>query len=183
MHKLSHLVRGEWVEHSHPAHFQIVSKQGAAPRIVGGIPSGDSAPFERLVRCLGRPCFLLYVLHTPRGEAEPGRYQSPPLSSEELEEFLARFRSYLTSDARFDLWAHSPSDKATVVWDRHNQLFAYGHVERLAEELRSLGFTEGPVGMDFEHQHHYRPEFDADAAAVIEAFDWSYSPLKPGDVQ
>jgi hypothetical protein len=46
-----------------------------------------------------------------------------------------------------------------------------------------LGFHEGSPGVLFEHMHHYRQEFDSEAAAVLEAFAWSYSPLHPEDEQ
>lgn len=129
------------------------------------------------------PYYLLYLLHTPRGEAEPGRYQSPPLSLDELKGFLARFAAFFRADARFDLWAHSPQDDATVVWDRHNLLFGYGPVNRFAEALLSLGFTHGVPQVPVPHEHHYRSEFDHLARDVVAAFDWSVSALSPEDEQ
>lgn len=183
MHKLSHQVAGEWVLHSYPPNFSLVSKDNANPKIVAGVPGGDPTQFARLVECLEPPYFLLYVLHTPRGEAEAGRYQSPPVSVEQFRDFVKKFGSYLSADARFDIWAHSSAEQATVVWDRHNQLFAYGPMEKFLSALRAYGFSEGMVDVSFPHQHHYRQEFDEQAAAVLDAFEWSYSPLKTEDEQ
>ena len=183
MNKLSHQIAEEWVPHSYEPVFSIVVEGNAAPKIVGSIPSGDVLTFERLATCMQPPYFLLYVLHTPRGEATPGRYQSPPVSIEQLRGFLKDFGSFLASDARFDIWAHSAVDRATVVWDRHNQLFAYGLIEKFSSELRSIGFLNGVVDISFPHQHHYRQEFDEQATAVLNAFDWSYSPLRAEDEQ
>lgn len=70
-----------------------------------------------------------------------------------------------------------------MVWDRHDRLFAYGPVERYASKLQELGFHAGTITPLGPHMHHYRQEFDADAAGVLEALDWSYSPLKPEDEQ
>jgi len=182
MHKLSHLVAGNWVPHSHGALY-LVAPAGEGERIVAGVPGGDPTPFTQLVSGLEPPYFLLYVLHTPRGEGEAGRYQSPPVTLPQFQDFMRRFGGYLSSDARFDLWAHSPAEQATVVWDRHNQLFAYGPLARYAAALDVLGFAPGDASISFAHQHHFRPEFDADASALLASFDWVHSALQPEDEQ
>jgi hypothetical protein len=181
--KLSSQENGVWVAHSHPASFKLEITANGSARVVAGVPAGDASTFQRLVQSLEAPCMLLYVLHTPRGEGEPGRYQSPPLTMVELESFLDRHAAFLAGDARFDLWIHSPSENATLVWDRHNLIYAYGPTGRFVATLEALGFHEGSPGVLFEHLHHYRQEFDSEAAAVLETFAWSYSTLKPGDEQ
>lgn len=183
MHKLSHQLAGEWVPHSYPKNFSLISKDNASPKIVAGVPGGDSSVFLRMVACLEPPYFLLYVLHTPRGEAKAGRYQSPAVSAEQLRQFVEAFGSYLCSDSRFDIWAHSSAELATVVWDRHNQLFAYGPMQNFLTVLGDDGYSEGVVDVSFPHQHHYRQEFDVQAAAVLDAFEWTYSPLRTEDEQ
>jgi hypothetical protein len=137
MYRLGHFVNGEWTAHSHLPVFDV------GERVVAGAPGGDPIVFQRLVECLEPPYYLLYVLHTPRGEALPGRYQSPPLPLAQVKEFLARFAPFLSADARYDLWAHSPGSNATVVWDRHNQVFGYGPLDRYDATLRSMGFSPG----------------------------------------
>jgi len=129
------------------------------------------------------PFYLLYVLHTPRGEGAAGRYQSPAIEASDLRQFLARHARYLSADARFDLWAHSPAEGATVIWDRHDQLFAYGPLSRYEHVLKSLGFAPGKVEVPSPHQHFYRAELDGDAAGVLEAFSWFHSPLREEDEQ
>jgi hypothetical protein len=182
MYKLSHFDGDQWKEHSHPPLYEI-EPCGDAERIRAGVPSGESEPFERLVRAMEPPYLLLYVLHTPRGEAEPGRYQSGAITSEEFRSFMARFASYLSGDARFDIWAYSPEDAATVVWDRHNQLFAYGPLDRFTGELQSLGFSRGVSTVPDPHQHHYRPELDLQAAELLASLEWRCSPLREEDEQ
>ena len=142
--------------------------------------------FRDLASRLAAPFFLLYVLHTPRGEGAAGRYQSPPLESQQVDDFLATFSAYLAGDARHDTWVHSASDDRTLIWDRHDLIFAEG--EPLAETvaaLEAMGFASGDVPKPGAgpHIHYYRPEFDADAAAVLARFDWTRSDLQPEDEQ
>jgi len=181
--KLAVLSDGEWQEHSHGAFFSIETTSGGAMRLVTGALSGSDEPFRCLTDVLKPPFFALYILHTSRGEGDEGRYQSPEISKDELHGFLDRFSEYLSGDARFDLWVYSPDDKSTVVWDRHNYLYAYGPMEKFSSTLSAHGFTEGAVGQLGEHMHHYREEFDADARAMLGWFDWILTPLKPGDEQ
>jgi hypothetical protein len=112
-----------------------------------------------------------------------GRYESPELSATDFRAFMTRFGEYFSADARFDIWAHSPAENATVVWDRHDQAFAYGPIDRFANELRALGFSEGGCEVPVPHQHHYRAEYDAVAKELLSSMEWSHSPLRPEDEQ
>ena len=183
MYKLSVQVGNDWVEHSHNPVFKTQGADNEARRLVAGVPKGDSSVFRALVNQLTPPYFFLYVLHTSRGEGEPGRYQSPALERDEFNAFLDLYSSFWSGDGRHDVWAHSPSENATVVWDRHNLIFAYGPLDRFASALRSMGFEEGNPNSSFPHQHHYRQEFDDDATAILSAINWSRSPLCPSDEQ
>jgi hypothetical protein len=182
MHKLSRKSDDAWVPHSYPPVFAVETTAGTE-RLVAGVPGGDHTVFRTLVASLEPPLFVLYLLHTPRGEGVPGRYQSPPLSLSEFQAFLERYSLFLLADARHDIWAHSSADDATVVWDRHNLIYAYGPIERFTSVLRGLGFSHGTPNAAFPHQHHYRAEFDVDAASLLSAFEWSHSPLHPEDEQ
>ena len=152
-------------------------------RIVAGSPGGDLELFRALVHAMTPPWALLYLLHTPRGEGEPGRYASQPLEPEAVDAFLDRFGDFLRGDARHDIWAHSPADGATVVWDRHNLIYAYGLLDAFEAVLKARGFGPGLANAAFAHIHYYRDEFDADATALLSAQDWHWSPLRPGDEQ
>lgn len=137
----------------------------------------------KLIECLTPPFFVLYVLHTPRGEGDPGRYQSPQLELGDLRAFISRFASFFAGDARFDLWVHSPSAKGTIVWDRHNLIYGYGPVGCFGRALGSIGFSEGKPSVPGPHMHHYRKELDPDGTAILSAFLWQHSPLRPEDEQ
>jgi hypothetical protein len=177
------MVEDQWVEHSYPPVFRMPAAGAKSQKIVAAVPASDPQIFLRLASCLKEPLFLLYVLHTCRGEAELGRYQSPKLSFQDVAGFINEFKQFLSADSRFDLWVYSPEQEATVVWDRHNLIHAYGPLDRYASELNALGFTPGDPAMPGPHTHHYRPELDALAKQLIARFSWAYSPLRPEDEQ
>lgn len=182
MYKLGHQVADQWVEHCYTAQFQRPG-EGELQRLVIGVPKEDPDIFMQLVSQLTPPYFILYVLHTPRGEGNPGRYQSPEISQEQLQDFVSTYSEFLSGDARFDIWAHSQEDNATVVWDRHNCIYAYGPLEQYEKKLLSLGFTPGSVSIPSRHEHNYRAELDGLASQLLAHFDWIYSPLRPEDEQ
>jgi len=182
LHRLGRDVGGKDVPLSHPAVFEV-QRTGPKPRIFGAVPGSDPAILGALAACLSPPFHLLYVLHTARGEGERGRYQSPELSQSQVDAFLAKFAPLLTQDGRFDLWLYSPSQRATIVWDRHDQLYAYGPIDCFEATLLALGFSTGRPDISMPHFHHYRPEVDSYARALLEEFEWAYSPLRPEDEQ
>ena len=181
--KVSGLELGGETKFSQPAVFQVAALSNGDGRLVAGVPSGDPQVLSALVACLEAPFFVLYVLHTSRGEGKPGRYQSPEVSGEDLGKFISTYSELLQSDARFDLWVYSPSSKGTVVWDRHNLLYAYGPIESYEAALLRAGFTLGTADANFPHVHHYRAECDVAAQSLLGYFDWVYSPLQPQDEQ
>jgi len=142
--------------------------------------------FRTLAGLLAGPLLLLYVLHTSRGEGTVGRYQSPPLSNQQLDDFLADFTPYLAGDARHDTWVHSGGDGRTLIWDRHDLIYAEGDpLEDVVAILEGLAFKPGtvPRAGAGAHIHYYRPEFDSDAAAMLARFDWRRTDLRPEDEQ
>lgn len=183
MYRLGHMVEGRELEHSHPRVLLMPSPEAPYQRILASVPGSDPDVLLRLVSRLEAPLVLLYVLHTSLGEAEPGRYQSPELSFQEVEGFFAEFRPFLSADARFDLWIYAPRQRATLVWDRHNLLYAYGPLECFAVELQSLGFEPGEPEVPAPHAHHYHAALDPLARQLIERFDWRFSPLRLEDEQ
>ena len=110
MFKLGHYTDGDWVEHSHPPIYAINAIDGPSSSILTTAPGSDPTVFERLATCMAPPYYLLYVLHTPRGEEEAGRYQSPAISEAEFASFIQKFEQFLKNDGRFDIWLHSQID-------------------------------------------------------------------------
>ena len=166
----------------HPRTY-AVERSGESSRIVAGCPGGDAQVFHRLASILVEPYLLLYVLHTARGDQDQGRYESERLRAPEFIAFIAKFGRYLGGDARFDLWAHAPEEDATIVWDRHDLIHAYGPLERFTLELELLGYVPGQVEVPVSHIHYYRAEFDADAEELLASRAWSWTPLLPEDEQ
>lgn len=172
------------VEQSPPAVFERRAMSNRLPRIVACVADGRSSLLRLLAAALPAPFFVLYVLHTPRGEGLPGRYQSRELSREDLESFLRKYERFFSDDGRHDLWVYSPSSDQTLVWDRHNTLFAEGEpLDDIVTVLLSQGYHEGIFPTLGDHRHNYRPEYDSDAASLIEDFDWHRTPLREEDVQ
>ncbi|MDE1895777.1 MAG: hypothetical protein KGH91_01750 [Rhodospirillales bacterium] len=183
MFKLGHFVDGVWSQYSHPAIFSVERNQTNESKLLATAPRSDPAIFRALVNGLNPHLFLLYVLHTPRGEGKAGRYQSNSIDHADFANFLSCFEDFFQSDSRFDLWAHSPADRATIVWDRHDLIHVYGIVEHAVTALRGLGFQQGCPIINFVHQHYYHHENDERAAQLLTAFDWNWSPLRSEDEQ
>lgn len=136
---------------------------------------------QALLECLDGPFYVLYVLVVPGGEDVRGRYQSPLVDRQQLAALLVRFREYLRGDGRFHLWFHDPAANATIVWDRHNVIYAYGPLAEYERRLSALGFQRGLIEIPAPHAHHYRRELDPDARAMLTHFDWRRSDLQPSD--
>lgn len=183
MFKLGHCVDGVWTAYSHPALFVPIRMETGATKLISTVPGSDPIVLMELVNRLHAPLMLLYVLHTPRGEGKAGRYQSGEIDYSAFRQFMSRFGDFLKSDARFDLWVHSPADRATIIWDRHDLLYIYGITDPAIAALRSLGFEPGRPTINFEHQHHYHEKNDEHARALLSAIEWQWSPLRPQDEQ
>jgi hypothetical protein len=73
-----------------------------------------------------------------------------------------------------------------LVWDRHDLIHAEGEpLEDMVMALEAMAFEQGIVlhAGAGPHLHHYRPEFDADAAEILVHFDWTRIDLRPEDEQ
>ncbi|MDX9755072.1 MAG: hypothetical protein RBU29_13995 [bacterium] len=183
MYKVGHYNGVEWAEISNPPIYTYTHFSEDLSRIECTVPQGGAAIVEQLIQYMASPYFLLYVLHSPQGEAQPGRYQSPQLDFDEIHRFMTRFDSFLATDARFDLWIHSPAQNATLVWDRHNILYLYGPLDGIEAKLKQCGYTEGELEIPSPHAHNYWPEWKQDAKEILNWFEWYHTPLHPDDEQ
>ncbi|MBS2024922.1 MAG: hypothetical protein JST92_21195, partial [Deltaproteobacteria bacterium] len=104
-----------------------------------------------------------------------------PLERALTHTLLERYRGFLEGDARHSIWLHSPAEESTLVYDRHDLIFAYGPLDRFADALRSRSFSEREVRVPTPHSHHYHPQFDASERAILEHLEWRRSPLQPSD--
>jgi hypothetical protein len=153
-------------------------------RVRIALDDGHEGFIRAVVTGLTGPFQLLYVLHTSRTDAELGRYESPELNAEAVQVFLDRFGGFLSEDGRHDLWVRSHGDDATIVWDRHNLIFAYGPLDLFESALLQRGARpDAPPSIPDPHVHHYHAERDGEERAVLQALDWRVKPLRESDVQ
>ena len=143
--------------------------------------SGGTALLRELTLALAAPFLMLYVLVVPRGQSEPGRYQSEALSGAELDALFERFGEFWDSDGRHNVWVRS-SDDGMLVYDRHNLIHAYGPLLLFESRLEKLGYTSTPaLTLDFPHQHSYHQEFDDLERKLTTQFARGRSELRDGD--
>jgi hypothetical protein len=140
---------------------------------------------KSLLEKMPEPMWLLYVLVVPRGEGDPGRYQSrEPLSREQVLAFLDRFKNYLESDGRYNLWLKAEVGPDLLVSDRHDLVYAYGEMDEWAKVLTRLGWEEvdsKSLTLPDPHSHHYHEVFDDDAQQLLLSREWDYSKLRELD--
>ncbi|HSI72403.1 MAG TPA: hypothetical protein VK934_04440 [Fimbriimonas sp.] len=128
------------------------------------------------------PVSLLYVLLLSRKDENAlGRYQSPYIDVAEALHFLQRFREFLMSDARHELWIHSP-ESLDVVYDRHERIWIYGDIDSIVGWVEGAGIPKEPLEpIPVPHSHHYHAEFDDDEDKVLGYWEWQRTPLRDAD--
>jgi hypothetical protein len=182
LYKLGALSENEDTEYHYEDRFTIEQTTGP-DRLCIGAAKRHSDLLLGLVEPLKSPFYLLYLLHTPRRPHRAARYQSSALEWTEVVSSLRRFQSFLEQDARHDLWLHAVGDQATLVWDRHNLIYAYGPLPQFETILKQHGFVQGFISVPVPHAHHYHTIFDADEDQLLNFFDWRARPLQPEDEQ
>jgi hypothetical protein len=180
--KLESLKDGQWRSHTYSDSYAREQTTGPE-RLVIGCSGGHAALVGALAAELRPPYKILYVLHTPRGGSDPARYESPPLDGPDVEALLREFGVFWSEDARHDVWLHSGSDAATVVWDRHDIIYAYGPLVKFERVLGANGIQRGtPALPPSPHAHHYHAEWDQAERALV-GRGWLMTPLRSGDEQ
>jgi hypothetical protein len=175
------LTNGDDVEHQYDDVYEWERTTGPS-RLVVAPRTSHIDLLQALGACWRGPYWVLYVLSVPREEAAAGRYQIPePIGSQELGTFLTRYRAFFEGDARHALWIASAAGEGTLVYDRHNVLYAYGPLEQFEDVLTARGITRGSTVFPIPHSHHYHPEFDLAEARLLSEYEWIHSPLRPDD--
>jgi hypothetical protein len=181
--KFESLVEGEWQRHQYNDTFAREPTSRMTRLRVG--PRGRHASLLLgLAAEITSPYKVLYVLHTPRGGSAAGRYESPALEGPQVGHFFRRFAEFFAGDARHDIWLHSGPDDATLVWDRHDLLYAYGPLDQFVAALERRGLRAGEVPViPSPHSHRYHSEWDAAERELVAKLEWTMTPLRPGDEQ
>lgn len=150
-------------------------------RVVAAVSEDQIETALDLAACASEPFLLLWVLDTPRGGSQRGRYQSPPVPLEEMRRVLRQYRNLFEQDGRSDLWIHSREPLATIVLDRHDLLYLYGPPDAFISLLRSKGFENAQAKIPAPHAHEYHAAFDDLERAFALEYDWDVSDLRPED--
>lgn len=180
--KLSTLVDSEWISNRYERVFWP-ERTTTGQRVVAAVSEDQTEVALRLMTAIDAPFLLLWVLHTPRGGSRPGRYQSPPLNADELEDVLRRYADLFEQDGRSDLWIHSRTPAVTIALDRHDLLYAYGPQDAFIDMLHAMHFSEGHASIPSPHAHEYHPDFDELERALARELEWTISELRPEDEQ
>ena len=178
--KFCALVDGEATPYRHPDVWDRESVEGTA-RLVIGAASEQIDLLIELSRCLPEPLDLLYVLVSPRGDHEPGRYEAPQsLGRNEVEAFLRRFRAAFEQDGRHHVWIQTTSDAGEdglLVYDENNLIYAYGPLDAFEAILRRRGLRHGTVQLPVPHRVRFHGHFDRDEDAIVAEWAWKRFPL------
>lgn len=120
---------------------------------------------------------LVYLLVTPPDGYDFGRYEADLLSIEEVLEFLLEFGEFLGRDARHHVWIHALDGGGTIIWDEHDWVYLYGHLESVEALLAQQGFTEGKPEIPFPHLHNEDPELNSEMERLLAALPWVKTPV------
>jgi hypothetical protein len=160
-----------------------VEKTSGPRRLVIAPSANHVSILIDLLQVMSEPFGILYVLVVPRGGSDAGRYQiANPVSREQAEEFLNRFKEYFENDGRHDIWIASVSDSGQLVYDRHNVIYAYGPLLEFENVLLGRGLANAEfVRFPSPHTHNYHAAFDQDERDVLHFWHWKRSPLRESD--
>lgn len=134
-----------------------------------------------LATFIGPELFLLYVLIVSRGQAECGRYESPPLGLVDVRIFIEEFGDMLTNDARHEFWIGSTNDRGMLVYDDHGIIYAYGPLGDFERSLVARGLSAGSFQIPAPHSHHFHREYDEVVDRLLARWEWRRTELQPGD--
>lgn len=171
-----------WLAHDYGDVYAKETTNDGTQQIRIAVSHAGSHVLRRLSQALNPPFYLLYVLVVYRGGGAVGRYQSDELSREQLDQLFSRYEEFWDSDGRHSVWLRSQRDDATLVYDGHNLIYAYGPLERYGLILESLGYSETEeVTLSFEHEHRYHAQFDEFERELTTRLADRKSELRPGD--
>ncbi len=181
--KFASRISGElWLAHDYGKVYAIEKTTDGTKRLRIAVSYDGSRILRTLSQSLKEPFFLLYVLVVFRGGGKQGGYQSEELSQDALDALFARYSEFWDSDGRHSVWLRSEADRATLVYDRHNLIYAYGPLEQFEMILEALEYARTPeVSLSFEHQHCYYAEFDAFDQELTTKFAGARSELHSRD--
>jgi hypothetical protein len=155
---------------------------GGAERLILAPARGHIKLLSRLLECLPEPFRVLYVLVVPRGAGiSAARYEAPgEFSRQEVKDCLAEFSDFFERDGRHHLWLANP-EVGTIVYDRHNLIYAYGPLNCFTEIASRHGLRVGRPEVPSPHWHAYHAAFDDTQRDLLNRYTWVQKPLRASD--
>lgn len=179
--KFSIRVGNEWVPHRYPKVY-VQEKTTGPDRLKIAASEGGSRVLLELASVLHEPFGVLYVLLVPRGGSPGGRYQSPRMNRAEVSALFDQFGRFWDEDGRHHVWLYSEPEQATLVYDQHNVVFAYGPLGDFRRVLKTLGYSDASeLSFPSPHVHQYHQGGDAAERALVALPGWRQFPLAPDD--
>jgi hypothetical protein len=180
-HKFSDQILPNSTPYTYPNIWSIETTTGPDRLVIA--PSSDQVGLMiELANTLPEPFGILYVLLVSRCDNTEGRYQAPyQCDREEMESFLKQFRDYFELDGRHHIWVTSLPASATLVYDNHNVIYAYGPLEEYKRILSRRGLRKDSVRFPVPHTHNYNAEFDDEEKRILGFWEWQRFPLMQED--
>lgn len=161
-------------------HHDDASEGGG--RLILAPTRGHVELLSGLLECLPEPLRVLYVLVVPRGaEFSAARYEAPQeFSRRDVQDLLTEFSDFFERDGRHHLWIANPG-VGTMVYDRHNLIYAYGPLDCFTQVALRHGLRIGRPEVPSPHWHAYHAEFDDTQRDLLSRFAWVQKPLRHSD--
>ena len=103
------------------------------------------------------------------------------LGAAEAKQLLQRYAGFFEHDRRSHIWIHARNPEATMVFDRHGLVYAYGLLDAFRRVFESAGLREGVEAIPTPHAHHYHSAYDEAESALAAEYAWTVSELRPVD--
>ena len=156
-------------------HVYTRERQRNVDRIAAAPRSGHIDLIARLVAAVPGPFRFVYCLLDGSDELPGGYYTVVrDLGGDEVCALLTDFREFFEVDGRHSLWITSPREKATLIFDEHNLVYAYGPLDTFEEVLKGVGLQPGEVEVPFPHSHHRHERLESELQRLMTRETWSF---------
>lgn len=138
-----------------------------------------------IVRGFKTPLKIVYMLFRPGNDLSVrGRYQTrDPFRFEDVEVFCNKFKEYLETDGRHQLWILSDSEEGTqqlLIYDNHGLIHVFNDVERVKALLEKRHFREEEITVPVPepHTHFSYSDNNVFERDLLSYWQWTHSPFR-----
>ncbi len=132
---------------------------------------------SKVLSVYGERFRLVYLLVTPPDGYKFSRYEIEQITLNDVQSLLLEFGEFLGRDARHHVWLHALDGGGTIIWDEHDWVYLYGHLNSATQFLETEGFTEGKPEIPFPHLHNEDPEQTPEMERLLAALPWVQTPV------